>query len=251
VTTDEETGQTIIAGMGELHLEILVDRMKREFAVEANVGKPQVSYKETVTASSQSKMKYVKQSGGRGQYAHVEIELEPNEKGKGNEVVNKIVGGVIPREYIPAVINGIEEGLQTGVLAGYNLVDVKVSIVFGSYHDVDSNEMAFKICGSMALKDAARAAKPIILEPIMRVDVTCPEASMGDVIGDLNRRRGQIMGQDMLRGVVMIHAEVPLSEMFGYSTTLRSLSSGRATYVMSPSHFERVPTKIQEEIVKK
>ncbi len=251
VNTDEETGQTIIAGMGELHLEILVDRMKREFAVEANVGKPQVSYKETVTVPSQSKMKYVKQSGGRGQYAHVEIELEPNEVGKGNEVINKIVGGVIPREYIPAVITGIEEGLQSGVLAGYNLVDVKISIVFGSYHDVDSNEMAFKICGSMAVKEAARAAKPIILEPIMKVDVTCPEASMGDVIGDLNRRRGQIMGQDSARGSVIIHAEVPLSEMFGYSTTLRSLTSGRATYVMSPSHFERVPTKIQEEIVKK
>ena len=251
VNTDEETGQTIIAGMGELHLEILVDRMKREFSVEANVGKPQVSYKETVTASSVSKMKYVKQSGGRGQYAHVEIELEPNETGKGNEVINKIVGGVIPREYIPAVITGIEEGLQSGVLAGYNLVDVKVSIVFGSYHDVDSNEMAFKICGSMAVKEAARAAKPIILEPIMKVDVTCPEASMGDVIGDLNRRRGQIMGQDSARGSVIIHAEVPLSEMFGYSTTLRSLTSGRATYVMSPSHFERVPSKIQEEIVKK
>lgn len=251
VNTDEETGQTIIAGMGELHLEILVDRMKREFSVEANVGKPQVSYKETVTVPAVSKMKYVKQSGGRGQYAHVEIELEPNETGKGNEVINKIVGGVIPREYIPAVIAGIEEGLQTGVLAGYNLVDVKISIVFGSYHDVDSNEMAFKICGSMAVKEAARAAKPIILEPIMKVDVTAPEASMGDVIGDLNRRRGQIMGQDAARGSVIIHAEVPLSEMFGYSTTLRSLTSGRATYVMSPSHFERVPTKIQEEIVKK
>lgn len=251
VSTNEETGQTIIEGMGELHLEILVDRMKREFSVEANVGKPQVSYKETITTPSQSKMKYVKQSGGRGQYAHVEIEIEPNEKGKGNEIVNKIVGGVIPREYIPAVIAGIEEGLLTGVLAGYNLVDVKISIVFGSYHDVDSNEMAFKICGSMAVKDAARAAKPIILEPIMKVDVTCPETCMGDVIGDLNRRRGQIMGQDSQRGSVIIHAEVPLSEMFGYSTTLRSLSSGRATYVMSPSHFERVPAKIQEEIVKK
>ena len=251
VSSNEETGQTIIEGMGELHLEILVDRMKREFGVEANVGKPQVSYKETISAPSISKMKYVKQSGGRGQYAHVEIEIEPNEKGKGNEVINKIVGGVIPREYIPAVIAGIEDGLQTGVLAGYNLVDVKVTIVFGSYHDVDSNEMAFKICGSMAIKDAARGAKPLILEPIMKVDVTCPEANMGDVIGDLNRRRGQIMGQDNHRGSVMIHSEVPLSEMFGYSTTLRSLSSGRATYVMSPSHFERVPTKIQEEIVKK
>lgn len=251
VYTDEETGQTIIAGMGELHLEILHDRMKREFSVEANVGKPQVSYKETITTPGSSQTKFVKQSGGRGQYAHVELEIEPNEKGKGNEVVSKIVGGVIPREYIPAVIKGIEEGLATGVLAGYNLVDVKVAIVFGSYHDVDSNEMAFKICGSMAIKEAARKSKPIILEPIMKVDVTTPEAHMGDIIGDLNRRRGQIMGQENQKGAVIIHAEVPLSEMFGYSTLLRSLSSGRATYVMEPSHFERVPTKIQEEIIKK
>jgi elongation factor G len=251
VSTDEETGQTLIAGMGELHLEILHDRMKREFGVEANVGKPQVSYKETITAPSSSQMKYVKQSGGRGQYAHVEIDIRPNEKGKGIEINNKIVGGVIPREYIPAVIKGIEEGILTGVLAGYSLVDVAIDIVFGSYHDVDSNEMAFKICGSMALKDAAKKAKAIILEPIMKVDVTTPEASMGDVIGDLNRRRGQIMGQENHKGAVIIHAEVPLSEMFGYSTQLRSLTSGRATYVMEPSHFERVPTKIQEEIIRK
>jgi elongation factor G len=251
VSTNEATGQTIIAGMGELHLEILHDRMKREFGVEANVGKPQVSYKETITAPSSSQMKYVKQSGGRGQYAHVEIEIRPNEKGKGIEINNKIVGGVIPREYIPAVIKGIEEGILTGVLAGYSLVDIAVDIVFGSYHDVDSNEMAFKICGSMALKDAAKKAKAIILEPIMKVDVTTPEASMGDVIGDLNRRRGQILGQENSKGAVIIHAEVPLSEMFGYSTQLRSLTSGRATYVMEPSHFERVPTKIQEEIIKR
>ncbi len=251
VYTNEDTGQTIIAGMGELHLEILHDRMKREFGVEANVGKPQVSYKETITTPSDTKTKFVKQSGGRGQYAHVELEIEPNEKGKGNEVVSKIVGGVIPREYIPAVISGIEEGLATGVLAGYNLVDVKVAIVFGSYHDVDSNEMAFKICGSMAIKEAARKAKPIILEPIMKVDVTTPEAHIGDVIGDLNRRRGQILGQENQKGSVIVHAEVPLSEMFGYSTTLRSLTSGRATYSMEPSHFERVPTKIQEEIMKR
>jgi elongation factor G len=251
VSTNEETGQTIISGMGELHLEILHDRMKREFSVEANVGKPQVSYKETITIPSESKTKFVKQSGGRGQYAHVELEIEPNEKGKGNEIVSKIVGGSIPREYIPAVIKGIEEGLTTGVLAGYGLVDIKVAIVFGSYHEVDSNEMAFKICGSMALKDAARKAKAIILEPIMKVDVTTPEECVGDVIGDLNRRRGQILGQDSHKGSVIVHAEVPLSEMFGYSTNLRSLSSGRATYVMEPSHFERVPTKIQEEIMKK
>lgn len=251
VYTNEETGQTIIAGMGELHLEILHDRMKREFGVEANVGKPQVSYKETITVPGSSQTKFVKQSGGRGQYAHVELEIEPNEKGKGNEVVSKIVGGVIPREYIPAVIKGVQEGLATGVLAGYNLVDVKVAIVFGSYHDVDSSEMAFKICGSMAIKDAARKSKPILLEPIMKVDVTTPDAHMGDIIGDLNRRRGQIIGQENHKGAVIIHSEVPLSEMFGYSTLLRSLSSGRATYSMEPSHFEKVPNKIQDEIVKK
>jgi elongation factor G len=251
VYTNEETGQTIIAGMGELHLEILHDRMIREFGVEANVGKPQVSYKETITTPGNAQTKFVKQSGGRGQYAHVELEIEPNEKGKGNEVVSKIVGGTIPREYIPAVIKGIEEGLSTGILAGYSLVDVKVVIVFGSYHEVDSNEMAFKICGSMAIKEAARKCKPIILEPIMKVDVTCPDLCMGDVMGDLNRRRGKIIGQDAHKGAQIIHAEVPLSEMFGYSTQLRSLSSGRANYVMEPSHFERVPAKIQEEIMKK
>jgi len=251
VFTNEETGQTIIAGMGELHLEILHDRMKREFSVEANVGKPQVSYKETIKAPGSSQTKFVKQSGGRGQYAHVELEIEPNEAGKGNEIVSKIVGGVIPREYIPAVIKGIEDGLATGVLAGYSLVDVKVAIVFGSYHDVDSNEMAFRICGSMALKDAARKAKPIILEPIMKVDATTPEQYMGDIIGDLNRRRGQILGQENHKGAVIISAQVPLSEMFGYSTLLRSLSSGRATYSMEPSHFEPVPAKLQEEIIKK
>lgn len=251
VTTNEETGQTIIAGMGELHLEILKDRMFREFNVEANVGKPQVSYKETITIPGKSETKYVKQSGGRGQYAHVCLEIKPNETGKGNEVVSKVVGGVIPREYIPATIKGVEEGLATGVLAGYNLVDVKVSIVFGSFHEVDSNEMAFKICGSMSIKDAARNSKPIILEPIMKVVVTTPEDYLGDVIGDINRRRGRIMNQENQRGIVIFEAEVPLSEMFGYSTTLRSLSSGRATYTMEPSHFEKVPAKIQEEIMKK
>lgn len=251
VSTNEETGQTIIAGMGELHLEILHDRMKREFSVEANVGKPQVAYKETITIPGSSQTKFVKQSGGRGQYAHVELEIRPNEKGKGNEVVSKIVGGVIPKEFISPTIKGVEEGLATGILAGYNLVDVIVEIVYGSYHDVDSSEMAFKICGSMALKEAARKSKPVILEPIMKVDVTTPEANMGDIIGDLNRRRGQILGQENHKGAVIIRAEVPLSEMFGYSTLLRSLSSGRATYVMEPSHFERVPNKVQEEIIKK
>lgn len=251
VSTNEETGQTIIAGMGELHLEILHDRMRREFNVEANVGKPQVAYKETITQPSKSQTKFVKQSGGRGQYAHVELEIEPNEKGKGNEVVSKIVGGVIPKEYINPTIKGIEEGLATGVLAGYGLVDIKVAIVFGSYHEVDSSEMAFKICGGMALKDAAKKGKPIILEPIMRVVVTTPEQFLGDVIGDLNRRRGRISGQESSRGSVLVSAEVPLSEMFGYSTQLRSLSQGRATYVMEPSHFEPVPSKIQEEIIKR
>lgn len=251
VYTNEETGQTIIAGMGELHLDVLHDRMRREFGVEANVGKPQVSYKETITVPGKSQTKFVKQSGGRGQYAHVELEIEPNEKGKGNVIENKVVGGVIPKEYIPAVIKGVEEGLATGVLAGYNLVDVIVRIVYGSYHDVDSNEMAFKICGSMAIKDAARKSKAILLEPIMKVDVSTPDSYMGDIIGDLNSRRGQIMGQENVKGRVIIRAEVPLSEMFGYSTTLRSKSSGRATYTMEPSHFERVPSKIQEEIVKK
>ncbi|MFA5249820.1 MAG: elongation factor G [Parachlamydiales bacterium] len=252
VHTDQETGQTIISGMGELHLEIIKDRMLRENKVDANVGKPQVSYKETITASGKTETKLIKQSGGRGQYAHVVLEIEPNEIGKGNLVESKIVGGVIPKEYIPAVIKGIEEGLTTGVLAGYSLVDVKVAIVFGSYHEVDSSEMAFKICGSMAIKEAARKCSPIILEPIMRVDVSTPEENLGDVIGDINRRRGKILSQENQKGgIVMVTSEVPLAEMFGYSTQLRSLSKGRASYVMEPAHFERVPSKIQEEIIKK
>lgn len=251
VHTNEETGQTIISGMGELHLEILRDRMIREFSVDANVGKPQVSYKETITMGTRNETKFIKQSGGRGQYAHVVLEIEPNEPGKGNEIVSKIVGGVIPKEYIPAVIKGVDEGLSTGVLAGYALVDVKVFIVFGSYHEVDSSEMAFKICGSMAIKEAARKCKPIILEPIMKVDVTSPEEAVGDVMGDINRRRGKILGQESQKATTTIHAEVPLSEVFGYSTDLRNLSRGRASFVMEPSHFERVPTKIQEEITKK
>lgn len=251
VSTDEDTGQTIIAGMGELHLEILKDRMMREFKVDANVGKPQVSYKETITAPGKCETKYVKQSGGRGQYAHVNLEIEPNEKGKGNIITSKIVGGAIPKEYIPAVIKGIEEGLSTGVLAHYNLVDVKVDIVYGSYHDVDSNEMAFKICGSMALRECASKCQPILLEPIMKVVVTTPEDHLGDVMGDLNRRRGQIVSQTAVRGALEIECNVPLAEMFGYSTQLRSLSSGRATYTMEPSHFEPVPKKVQEEIVSK
>jgi len=251
VKTNEETGQTIIEGMGELHLEILRDRMFREFSVEANVGKPEVAYKETITLKSSTETKYVKQSGGRGQYAHVCLEMEPNEVGKGNEVTSKIVGGAIPKEYINPTIKGIEEGISTGILAGYPLVDVKVTITYGSYHEVDSSEMAFKICGSMALKDAAKKGKPVLLEPIMKVEVTTPEQFMGDVIGDINRRRGKILSQGSNKGIVVVTAEVPLSEMFGYSTQLRSLSSGRATYTMEPSHFEKVPSKLQEEILKK
>lgn len=251
VYTNEETGQTIIAGMGELHLEILRDRMFREFSVEANVGKPEVAYKETITVPSSTETKYVKQSGGRGQYAHVCLEIEPNEVGKGNEVVSKIVGGAIPKEYISPTIKGIEEGISTGILAGYPLVDVKVAITYGSYHEVDSSEMAFKICGSMAIKDAAKKGKPVLLEPIMKVEITTPEQFMGDVIGDINRRRGKILSQTTQKNTVIVNAEVPLSEMFGYSTQLRSLSSGRATYTMEPSHFEKVPTKLQEEILKK
>ncbi|OGN65541.1 MAG: translation elongation factor G, partial [Chlamydiae bacterium RIFCSPLOWO2_01_FULL_28_7] len=251
VKTDEDTGQTIIAGMGELHLEILRDRMFREFKVEANVGKPQVSYKETITKAGKAENKYVKQSGGRGQYAHVLLEIEPLQPGGGIVIENKIVGGTIPKEFVPAVIKGINEGINTGVLAGYNLVDIKVKIVYGSYHEVDSSEMAFKICASMCLKEAARASSPILLEPIMKVVATTPEEYLGDIIGDINRRRGKILGQDMKKGTLVITSEVPLSEMFGYSTQLRSLSSGRATYVMEPAHFEKVPSKIQEEIMKK
>ena len=250
VTTNEETGQTIIAGMGELHLEILKDRMMREFSVEANVGAPQVSYRETLTIPGKANTKFAKQSGGRGQYAHVCLEIEPNEPGKGNEVVSKIVGGVIPKEYIPSTIKGVEEGLANGVLAGFNLVDVKVAIVFGSYHEVDSSEMAFKICGSMALREGAKTCKPQILEPIMKVVVTTPEDHLGDVMGDISRRRGKILKQNNIKGAVIFEAEVPLSEMFGYSTQLPTQSSGRATYTMEPSHFSAVPKKIQEELLK-
>lgn len=251
VSTDEDTGQTIIQGMGELHLEILKDRMFREFKVEANVGKPQVSYRETITMPAKADHKYAKQSGGRGQYAHVVVEISPNEKGKGNEIESKIVGGAIPREYIPAVKKGIAEGLASGVLAGYTLVDTKVDIVFGSYHDVDSNEMAFKICASMAIREAAQKAKPIILEPIMSVEAITPEDFIGDVMGDINRRRGRIMNQESVRGgTVAVHCEVPLSEMFGYTTDLRSLTQGRATSSMQFSHHEKVPASVQQEIIK-
>lgn len=249
--TDEETGQTIIQGMGELHLEIIVDRMKREFKVETNVGKPQVAYRETFRQPAKVEGKFVRQSGGRGQYGHCWIEFEPLEPGTGFQFENKIVGGVVPREYIPAVQNGIEESMKNGVLAGFPLVDIKATIVDGSYHDVDSNEMAFKIAGSMALKAAKDKCKPVLLEPIMKVEVTVPEEYMGDVMGDLNSRRGRIEGMDSRAGAQIIRSKVPLSEMFGYSTTLRSRTQGRGVFAMELSHYEEVPKSIADEIISK
>ena len=251
VSSNEETNQTIISGMGELHLDVLKDRMIREFKVDANVGKPEVSYRETITKAGKTETKYVKQTGGRGQYAHICLEIEPNEPGKGNEIVSKIVGGSIPKEYIPACIKGITEGLSSGVLAGYPLVDIKVVIVYGSYHEVDSSEMAFKICASISIKEAAKKCSPVILEPIMKVDVITPETSIGDVIGDLNRRRGQIQSQSSKHNNVEINSLVPLAEMFGYATDVRSLSSGRANFTMEPSHFKEVPKSLEEKIIKK
>ncbi|MBR1968764.1 MAG: elongation factor G [Clostridia bacterium] len=247
--TDEETGQTIIAGMGELHLEIIVDRLLREFKVEANVGKPQVSYRETITKTVDQDHKYARQSGGKGQYGHVKITVEPLEAGAGYEFVNKIVGGAIPKEYIPAVDAGIQGAMQSGVLAGYNVVDVRVTLYDGSYHEVDSSEMAFKIAGSMAFKEACKKANPVLKEPIMQVDVSVPEEYMGDVIGDLSSRRGQIQGMEARNGAQAIGAYVPLSEMFGYATDLRSNTQGRASYSMSPSHYEEVPKSIMDEII--
>ncbi|MEG1908796.1 MAG: elongation factor G [Oscillospiraceae bacterium] len=249
--TDEETGQTIIAGMGELHLEIIVDRLMREFKVEANVGKPQVSYKETIRKSVEQDTKYARQSGGKGQYGHVKIVVEPNEPGKGYEFINKITGGVIPKEYIPSVDQGIQGAIQAGVLAGYPVVDVKVSLIYGSYHEVDSSEMAFKIAGSMAFKEACRKADPVLLEPIMKVAVTVPDDYLGDVIGDLNSRRGQVLGMENKTGATQVDANVPLSCMFGYSTDLRSKTQGRANYAMEPSHYVELPKSLQEEIIGK
>ncbi len=251
VHTDEETGQTIISGMGELHLEIIVDRMKREFKVDAEVGQPQVAYRETIKAPVEQEYKYAKQSGGRGQYGHVFIKLEPQEPGKGYEFVNAITGGVIPKEYIPAVDKGIQEAMQNGVVAGYPVVDVKATLYDGSYHDVDSSEMAFKIAGSMAFKEAAKKANPILLEPIMKVEVEVPEEYMGDVIGDINRRRGQVASMEDRAGNKIVTAMVPLAEMFGYSTDLRSFTQGRGTYSMEFDHYEEVPKNVAEEIVKK
>ncbi|NLG53094.1 MAG: elongation factor G [Clostridiales bacterium] len=247
--TDEETGQTIIAGMGELHLEIIVDRLLREFKVEANVGKPQVAYKETIRKSADVENRYVRQTGGKGQYGHVKIIVEPNESGKGYEFINKIVGGVIPKEYFNAIDQGIQGAMQSGVLAGYNVVDVKVTLCDGSYHEVDSSEMAFKIAASIAFKDACRKADPVLLEPIMKVSVTIPEEYLGDVIGDLSSRRGHIQGMEARAGAQQVDALVPLSEMFGYATDLRSKTQGRGQYTMEPSHYVELPMSIQEKII--
>jgi elongation factor G len=250
VRTDEETGQTIISGMGELHLDVLVDRMTREFSVAANVGKPQVAYRETITVPVEKvEERYVRQTGGRGQYGHVVISLEPTGPGGGYEFVDRIVGGVIPREYIPAVDAGIQEAMEGGVLAGYPLVDIRAILTFGSYHEVDSSEMAFKIAGSMALKKAARMAKPVLLEPIMRVEVVTPEDYMGDVIGDLSSRRGKVEGMEQRGNSQVVRAQVPLSEMFGYATDLRSRTQGRATYTMQFDSYQQVPESIAQEIV--
>ena len=251
VTFDEETGQTLISGMGELHLEIIVDRLIREFKVGANVGKPQVAYRETIKVPAKAEGKFIRQTGGRGQYGHVLIDVEPLEKGKGFEFVNKIVGGVIPKEYIPAVEKGIKEAMESGTLAGYPVVDVKVTLYDGSYHEVDSSEMAFKIAGSMAFKDACQKANPVLLEPIMAVEVVTPEDYMGDVIGDLNSRRGKVQSMEKMGNSQVIRAEVPLSDMFVYATDLRSKTQGRATYTMQFSHYEEVPKNIAEAIISK
>ena len=247
--TDEETGQTIIAGMGELHLEIIVDRLLREFKVEANVGKPQVSYKETITKPATVDTRFVRQTGGRGQFAHVKLTLEPNESGKGYEFVDDIHGGAIPKEYIPCVDQGIQGAMQAGILGGYQVVDVKATLIDGSFHEVDSSENAFRICGSMAFKEAMAKAGPTLLEPIMKVTVTAPEEYMGDVMGDINARRGQISGTDIRNGAAIITANVPLSTMFGYATDLRSKTQGRANYSMEPSHFVELPKSLQEKII--
>ena len=247
--TDEETGQTIIAGMGELHLEIIVDRLLREFKVEANVGEPQVSYREAIRKAVDIEHKYARQSGGKGQYGHVVMKLEPQEEGKGYEFVNAVVGGAIPKEYIPAVDAGVQGAMQSGVLAGYNVVDVKVTLYDGSYHEVDSSEMAFKIAASMAFKEGMKKADPVIKEPIMLVNVIMPDEYMGDVMGDLNSRRGMIQKMEAVAGAQQITAMVPLSEMFGYATELRSRTQGRGQYTMEPSHYSEVPKSIQEKII--
>jgi elongation factor G len=250
VKVDEETGQTVISGMGELHLEIIVDRLMREFKVEANVGNPQVAYRETFKKTMKGEGKYIKQTGGRGQYGHVWLELEPLQPGSGFEFVNNIVGGTVPREYIPAVQKGVEEALESGVSAGYPVVDCKVTLFDGSYHDVDSNEMAFKIAASMAFKATMKKAEPIILEPIMKVEVVSPDEYTGDVMGDLSSRRGRVEGMEMRGTAQVVKCFVPLKEMFGYATNLRSITQGRATYTMQFDHYEQVPNSIAEEIMK-
>jgi elongation factor G len=251
VRTDEESGQTIISGMGELHLEIIVDRLKREFKVEANVGAPQVAYREAIRKAVEQEGKFVRQSGGRGQYGHVWIKLEPQERGDGYEFVNKIVGGVIPKEYIPSVDNGIREQMENGVLAGFPVVDLKITLFDGSYHDVDSSEMAFKIAGSMAFKEGFMKADPVLLEPIMKVEVVTPEDFMGDVMGDINRRRGTVQGMDDSPTGKIIRAEVPLKEMFGYATDLRSATQGRASYAMEFAGYSEAPASVADEVIKK
>ena len=248
--TDQESGQTVISGMGELHLDVLVDRMRREFGVEANIGKPQVAYRETLTAAGDCEGKYIKQSGGRGQYGHVWVKFEPN-KDAGYEFVDAIVGGVVPREYIPVVDKGLQEAMKTGVLAGYPMIDVKATLFDGSYHDVDSNEMAFKVAASLALKEAKKNCKPVLLEPIMKVDITVPDEYMGNVMGDITSRRGRPMGQESVGNALKISAYVPLSEMFGYATSLRSNTQGRGTFIMFFDHYEEVPKSISEDIIKK
>lgn len=247
--TNEETGQLIIAGMGELHLEIIIDRLKREFKVEANVGAPQIAYRETITKSAEGEGKFIRQSGGRGQYGHACVTIQPNEKGKGIEIENKIVGGAIPKEYVGAVIDGIEEAIRSGVHAGYQMIDVKCQIVDGSFHEVDSNELAFKMAGIFALKEAVKKAGPIILEPIMKVEVTTPDEYQGDLLGDINRRRGTILGIDAKNGQTILNSQVPLAEMFGYATAIRSLSKGRASYSMEPFNFEQVPNSVEKTIL--
>jgi elongation factor G len=247
--TNEETGQLIIAGMGELHLEIIIDRLKREFKVEANVGAPQIAYRETITAPADGEGKFIRQSGGRGQYGHACITIQPNERGKGVEIENEIVGGTIPKEYIPAVMNGIEEAIKSGVYAGYQVIDIKVQVTDGSFHEVDSNELAFKMAGIFALKDAFKKASPILLEPIMKVEVATPSEYQGDLVGDISRRRGNIQNIESKSGQVIVNAHVPLSELFGYATAIRSLSKGRASYSMEPLTFEQVPANIAANIL--
>jgi elongation factor G len=251
VRTDEESGQTIISGMGELHLDILVDRMRREFSVEANVGKPQVAYRETIRKAVRQEGKFVRQSGGKGQYGHVVLEIEPQERGKGYEFVNETVGGSVPKEYVPAVDKGIREAMTSGPMAGYPVVDIKISLVDGSYHEVDSNEMAFKVAGSMGFKEGFNNASPVLLEPIMKVEVVTPEDYMGDVMGDLSRRRGLLQGTDDTPSGKVIDAQVPLGEMFGYATSLRSMSQGRATFTMEFDHYAEAPNSIADAVIKR